>query len=157
MLNINKGRIDPDKVTNGVYWSLVIEADGTFSAKPVSRPPSSVGWLLTVPPGVAYDRALEDARRPYLDKVRSGTQTDDEEAVIIGTALAKGVLRGWGNLTVGTEPLPYSQEKAVEILTSRTWDNFRQLLIAIARDRKGLLLDEEEKAAGNSQSDSAGA
>lgn len=155
MLNLNVTKLDPAKLEHGQCWEIFVGPDGILTAHPIPGPHPTKGWVRVAPPRSQYVRALEDARRPYIDELREGRLTVKQEAAIDGTALVRGgILTGWGNILIGSDRLEYSEENALLILTNPAWANFRGLISAIAENRKALLDQQDENAVGNSQPDS---
>ena len=155
VFNLNRTKLDPEKLEGGQHWEVLINtADGTLSAQPIPGPHPKNGWLLIAPPGLAYVRAVDEARGAFLREFREGTLSVRQQALIEGRSLVDGlVLRGWGNLCIGSQPLPFSREAAMEILTDPAWQNLRQLVLAIADNRKALLDQMDAEAEGNSSAD----
>jgi hypothetical protein len=158
MLDLNPTRIDPLKSRDGTYWALSVDrSTGTFLADLVDAPPADKGWIRVATPGIQYERAYMEAQEPFRDRIRDGSLTDEERTRIEGTAIALGgVLREWGNIGLGANAIPYSEEKAVSLLSDVRWTNFRQIIWTVASNRAALRARELEDAKGNSQGGSGG-
>lgn len=155
-MNLLSTKIDVKKLTQGVVWELSVLQDGRLQAVPSSGPTTN-GWLRIAPPGIKYQRAIDDARQLHLSQLRDKTVTDAVDAAIRGYALVEGdVLLDWGNLTVGQDPLPFSKEKAIELMSDLSWSNLRTLVESIADNRRVLIAKEEERSLGNSLPESSG-
>jgi hypothetical protein len=59
------------------------------------------------------------------------------------------VLVDWRNLKARGEPVPYSREKAAEMLADNQWLLLREFIIRAAQHRGALLAENEETAKGN--------
>lgn len=141
-------KVDPAKVVGGVWWEIWRTEDGRITGKSIAAP-ADRPCVLIVPALLAYDRALDAARAPHLHTIREGKADDATLRAIQGEALGKAVLRDWRNLTFGGEPLPFSEAKAVELMTEEAWLSFREFVIDASRYRAALAAQEVAKAAGN--------
>jgi hypothetical protein len=141
-------KVDPAKVAGGVWWSIWREPDNRIGGKSVDDPGEGPA-LLIVPALTAYERALDDARRPHLYEIREGKVSDAVLRKIQGEALGRAVLRGWRGLVVGGQPLPWSEDKAVELMTDDAWLSLREFVQSAANWRAALAAQEVAKAAGN--------
>jgi hypothetical protein len=157
MLNLLQTKYDTVKVAHGVIWALSVLPDGRLAGRPVAETPVSDGWIRIAPPGFAYSRALEDARDLHVADIRANRLTDELETRIKAMALVNGnVLLGWGNLTIGDEPLAFTKEKAIELLASPAWTTLREIVQSCADNRRALLEEQEAKDLGNSLAGSTG-
>lgn len=141
-------KVDPAKVSGGVWWEIWREGDGRITGKVVAEP-ADRPCVLVAPALVAYERAMDAARAPHLSTIRDGKATDATLRAIHGEALGKAVLKDWRNLTVGGQPLPYSEAKAVELMTEEAWLSLREFVVDASRYRAALAAEEVAKAAGN--------
>jgi hypothetical protein len=141
-------KVDPAKVLGGVWWSIWREPDNRIGGKPVDEPGDGPAVLI-VPTLTAYERALDDARRPHLYEIREGKVADKTLRKIQGEALGRAILRDWRGITVGGHPLPWSEEKAVELMTDEAWLTLREFVQTAAQWRAALASQEVAKAAGN--------
>lgn len=150
MFDLDSVELDPAKLHGGVYWHVWRESDGGISGKPVPAAPEAKPWMLIVPGGFALERALDEERRMFVDRLRSGGKLTDEESLgVFARAYARAVLRGWGNMARGGHVIPYSQEKAVELLLDDRWRRVREFVVRAAQDLAAAAAREEEQAAGN--------
>ena len=148
MFDLASVKVDGDKLHNGVWWEVHREPDGTIGGTVVQNPTDN-GCLLIVPMGSVYERALEEARKPYLPLIRADRITDEDARDIMATALSAAVLRDWCNILVQGKPLPYSQEQARQLLAAEQWLALREFVIRAAQHRGSVLALEEEQAKGN--------
>jgi len=71
------------------------------------------------------------------DKVKYKEMADEKfEKDIQNKALAKHILLGWRNLQINKEDIPYSEEKAYEILCNPEYIEFRKLVISLAEEEE---------------------
>jgi hypothetical protein len=148
MFDLSKVEIAPSKLSGGVYWHIYREPDGTLGGRVVTGPTED-GCLLIVPMGLAYERKLEEARKPYLQAIRAGRLTDQEGRDMIAEALAGTVLAGWWGIKAHGAEVPFSVEKAKELLADERWLALREFVLRAAQHRGSLLANEEEEARGN--------
>ena len=99
--------------------------------------------------GTAYERAIDEARKPFLHEIRDGKASDATLRTIQAHALAKAALRGWQGLTMGGEAIAYSEAKALELLADPAWTWMHEFVMRAAQFRAASLATEEAKAAGN--------
>jgi hypothetical protein len=149
-MELNSILLDEQKLERGVWWSVHRNADGSLGGEPLpGKPEPDAPALLIVTMGLAYERAHDKAREPFLAKLREGLLTDAERMQINATALASAVLRGWQKLTLGGEPIEWSEEKAVELMARPVWASLTDYVMSAGRWRAAAAAREEEKAAGN--------
>lgn len=148
-LELNRAKLDADRVDGGVWWKIDLLPDGRFVGVPLREKPESEPAVLVRPQGIEWDRALAEAQRPHLPEIRDRKLSTEDERRIVGQAAAKALWRGAVNLTVGGKPLEWSEEVAAKMLGSVEWLGLCEFIVEAARDRAALLAREEEKAAGN--------
>ena len=154
--DLNDTRIDPRRFVAGQWFSLTREPDGRISAFPVSSPGDGPR-VRVKPPGLRYARALDVLRAPFIEKIKAGIITDEEDAFIIGSALVRGeVLLDWANMMFSGKVVPFSPSTAEEILSRVEWSNLRGVISAIADNRAVLLSKRTEDDLGNSSTGSSG-
>lgn len=145
--------IDAKKLRDGVIWKVHREPDGSLAGSFVDAPVAGHGCLLVFPMGTAYHRAREEAEREHLPTLRDReVSEDDKERIrrkIEAKALAKSVLRGWWNISIGGAPVEWSEDKAAELLAEERWMSLRDFVVLASQHRASLLEQEEEQAAGN--------
>ena len=148
-MELNSIKLDPRKITGGVWWALERLPDGTLGGRALRGEPGDEPALCVKPAGVEFDRALEAARRPYLVEIRDRRLPPETERKILAEAVAEALWVGAQNLTVGGEPLSYNKERGQRMLAEPSWWNLCDFILAVSRDRAAVLADEEAKAAGN--------
>lgn len=148
MFELNQVRVDVSKLEGGVWWSVYRDPEGGIGGQ-VVKEPTEDGCLLIRQMDTAYERALERAREPYLAAIRAGRLTDDERVAIQAKALAGTVLVDWRNFTGGGKPVPFSVEKAEEILADKQWLAIREFVVRAAQHRGSVLAELDEQAQGN--------
>jgi hypothetical protein len=150
MLDLHAIKADPSKLLNGSWWRVWPSPGSVIDGEPVrDRPPETDAAFLIVPFGVAYERALDKARKPFMHEIRDGKADDVTLRQIQAQALAEAALKGWQGLTMGGEAIPYSEEKAIDLLSSPAWTWLHDFVHRAAQFRAASLAVEEAKAAGN--------
>lgn len=149
MLDLSTVKLDVAKLERGCWWEVHRADDGSIAGKVVDEPSADATALLIVPAGLAYERALDEAREPFLDKIRDKSIDDDTRRKIMGEALGKAVLRGWRNLTMHGKPLEWSEQQAIELLSGLAWSSFYEFVQWAASVRAAAAAKEEAAAAGN--------
>lgn len=148
MLDLDGVRMDPTKLRNGNWWAIWKELDLSISGKPMSGP-NDGPCVLVVPQGLAWERALDAAREPFLERIREGKLTEEESRTIQGKALAKAVFRDCRNLSIRGEPIVWSEEKAIELMTDPQWLSLQEFVLVASRHRAASAAREEAAAAKN--------
>lgn len=150
MLDLHAIKADPAKLLNGSWWRVWPSPGSVIDGEPVKeRPPATDAAFLIVPIGVAYERAIDEARKPHLHEIRDGKADDATLRQIQAQALAKAALRGWQGLTMGGEAIAYSEAKALELLASPEWTWLHEFVMRAAQYRAATLATEEARASGN--------
>jgi len=91
-------------------------------------------------------RLFEKREKPYMHRIRQGELDEDTAMEILIETLAETVLLGWEGLLSGGEPIPYSKEKARELLAVR---DFRAVVLEFAKDGDNFREDIQEESAKN--------
>ena len=147
-LDLGSVEADPRKLAEGSWFELWREPDTSLEGKVVAGPTDGP-CVLIVPYGIAYERALDEERRPFLERLRERKATDEDLRTIQGRALARAVFRGCVNLSIGGEGVVWSESKAIELMTDERWIRLRELVTRKAADRAASAAREEEQAKGN--------
>jgi len=148
MFDLGSVEADPKKLAEGSWFEIWREPDTSIDGKPV-KAPTDGPCVLIVPYGIAYERAVDDARRPFLERLRERKVTDDDLRQIQGQALGRAVLRGLANIAVGGEVLVWSEAKAIELMSDERWIRLREFVQRAAGNRAAAAAREEEQAKGN--------
>ena len=148
-MELNQIKLDPAKMETGVWWQIEILADGRVDGFVVDEPKDGEASLLIRPIGTAYQRALEKAQEPHRAAIRAGDLPSDARAQIAAQALAQAVLVDWRGLTLGGEPLSYTVEQAVSLLSEPAWLSLSEFVGSAAQHRAAAIIEEEGRAAGN--------
>lgn len=156
-LELNEGRLDAKKIEDGVWWSLRLEQgpDGVyFDGDPLPcQPPTEQPAVLIryVGDGIEFDRALDDARRPYRAEMREkdGRLSPENERKTVAEATARVLWRGCQGLTIGGQLWKWSEPEAAKLLALREWWKLSDFISRKARVRSVLEIHEEAKASGN--------
>ena len=80
-----------------------------------------------------YQKYLKQALKPYEKMLRTKTLPDQTFELIYTEAVAETILLGWKGLEDenGVE-IPYTKEKAIEILSDPQYIDFRTLILDLA-------------------------
>lgn len=66
----------------------------------------------------AYQKALEEATRPYRRQLQQGTLSDSVSEDILKRVFCKTIIKGWSNVRDQfNEPLPFNSETAYKLMT----------------------------------------
>lgn len=79
-----------------------------------------------------YRETMARRLKPYRRALRAGTLDESVTERITAEVLAETVLLDWRGLTVGDEPLPYSRDKARDLLLDPAFRDFRDLVVELA-------------------------
>ena len=77
---------------------------------------------------------LEKLRRPYERVIANGTISNDKLTELGVKAMAEYILLDWKGLTVNGKDIPYSKEKALELLSIPEAEEFRNLISNLSQD-----------------------
>lgn len=148
MFDLGRVEIDPKKLETGVWWSIYRDSDGGLAGR-IVKEPTEDGCLLIRPMGTEYERKVEEVREPYLAAIRAGRVTDDESVKLLAMSLAGTVLADWRNISIQGEPVPYSVQKAVELLSDKRWLSLREFVVQAGQRRAAVLAELDRQAEGN--------
>ena len=101
----------------------------------------------------AYERCLRKLGRPYLSQLRYATDNELIQKLAI-KAMSRHVLLGWKNLQEGGKDIPYSHEKAEELLTK--YHGLYRIVSEMAQEASLFREQDVEEAEGNSGTVSSG-
>jgi hypothetical protein len=134
MAKLSSFRIDAKKVNSGVLCEY---ADG-------------VKFLVARKPNDAFEQMMEDLVQPHLASIRAGTFDKKLDQQITKEAVAKTVLLGWENLTDDEgQPIPYTPEKALEILNDPAYADIYRFILTMASSQQLFRVKEQERAEKN--------
>jgi hypothetical protein len=120
---------DPKKEIEGVW---VEDGDGAFK----------LGRLNTT----VYFDYLAKLREPYLKTAKRGAEIAKEAAEeIYNRAMAHCILLDWKNFTVNGRQLPYSEETAFKVLSSKYFKPFRDRVSGLASQLTHFAIDNLEE------------
>ena len=140
---------DTRKLNEGAWFELTADrTNKVIDGVPVPGPTDGP-CILVVPFGIAYSRAMEEARRPFLERLREKVETNQDAITITGQALARAVFRGCVNLTIDGQAVVWTEQKAVELMTDQQWVWLRECVERKAGERAPYAAREEEQAKGN--------
>lgn len=101
-----------------------------------------------------YIRLVQKLGMPHGRRLAAGRVDPELLEGITTKAIAKHVLLDWKNLQEQGKDVPYSVETAERFLTEMP--DFKELVTSFASDRELFIKEQEEAAAGNSESVSPG-
>jgi len=146
--DLSRIEVDPAKLRDGVWFKIWLTQAGTLDGE-VCAAEAEVPRVLIVPFGAAFERTLEEERRPIIGKVRDRTVTDEELRVTMGRALARATFRGCANINVSGAALQWNEAKAIEVMTDPRWSIFHDFVHLAASQKGAAIKREEEQAKGN--------
>src|SRR5574343_1698695 len=124
-MNLDAILIDPDKL-RGIWWYIQ-----TQRPVPGNVAHEDHACVRIVPHSAEFDAELARLYEPALAERRRGADLPPSlHRRLRGEAMARCVLVDWRNIEVGTppQPVPYSFDKAVELLTETRWELFRRMV-----------------------------
>ncbi len=150
-LELTDIKADPRKLETGCWWRVWMEAGAVLNGTPIEEAQikEDDAALLIVPIGVAYHRKLEDEREAVRAAHPKREVSEAAQRSIVAKALAATTLRGWRNLTLEGQALPWSEDKAAEILAKPEWCWLTEFVLSAAQHRSATLAKEEEGDAKN--------
>lgn len=139
--NLHLFRTDPDKSRRGTP----IELEGgvrVFIARARIR---------------LWRARVRELLEPHRKELRAGTLPLDVLTRIEGEAAADTLIRGWEGLTDDDgDVVPYSPEKARELMTDPRYERFQDLIIGEAEHLENFRAEVGEQSLGNSSGACAG-
>lgn len=141
-MNLDDLRVDPARLA-GIVWDFHTKAPTRDN-----QPHPTHLCMRIVPLGAAFWSARAEAMEPFALR---GRVPDDVMQRVLGEVHARVTLTGWWNLEMGSPPqaVPYSVEKATELLTDPRWTLVRRFVESACNNETALLEQREEEAAGN--------
>lgn len=95
----------------------------------------------------SYREFIKKKTKPYRSAMRAGTLDEDLMTEIVVQAMARHILLDWDGLTEKGVKIPYTVEKAEDIL--RTKEPFRDLVLSLSQDQELFQEAEVEDAEKN--------
>lgn len=77
----------------------------------------------------AFRRMQAAISEPYQKAIGRGKISDDTANKILSRCMAKHVIKGWTGLLLDGEEIPYSEEKALELLLDPTLADFKEQIL----------------------------
>lgn len=142
--------VDSQKLRDGIWWELRRESDGSLGGVVVPAP-TAQGCVLVRQRGLAYERAVDKAQQPRVGALAASDTPEEERERIVraieAEAIAETVLLDWRNLTIGGADVPFSVDKAAELMRDERWMALREFVQRASLHRASVL--EEAQAQGN--------
>lgn len=85
-----------------------------------------------------------------LKRALEGDMSSPEAKAAMAPVVAEYILVGWENMTNDGVPVPYSKEKAIELLSDPALEDFYDWVLSIAGSADLFRADVDEEAKGNS-------
>lgn len=101
-----------------------------------------------------HSAAVSRLTKPFKQQIRRGTLGQEKLAEIAAQAMAEAIVLDWQGLYDDGKEIPYSQEKAYEILYN--YPDLRRDIADLSSEMETFRAMDEEEAAGNSGNASAG-
>lgn len=95
-----------------------------------------------------FQQEVKKRQKPYRAMVRAGTLPDHVQTQILVGVLAETIILGWEGFTEGGEPVPYTKDNAVRVLTESR--DFRDFIVTLADDINVFKAAEREDGLKNS-------
>lgn len=96
-----------------------------------------------------FDSYLQAIQREHLDP-KMGLIVDGELGrKLLGQAMGHHILKNWEGLTEDGQPIPYSPEKATELLNDPELVEMRDFVFAVANQSTFYRQQQEEAVSGN--------
>jgi hypothetical protein len=107
---------------------------------------------------LSYQSALARLARavPRAQRDTDGALKSDGAWLLQGEALAESVLLDWSGVTEGGEPVPFSKDKARELLCNRDFLTFREAVLFAAAKVGECEREAQDDILGKSETSSAG-
>lgn len=109
-----------------------------------------VRWLDGVELKIASSRekAYQDERKqllkPHIRAIRDDKLDGDDLIVVLAPAIAKHLLKDWKGLEEGGAPLPYSLDKARDLLAHPNAPHLREFVLRAAGDDEQFIATRED-------------
>jgi len=81
-----------------------------------------------------FNKLLQAKMSPYKRLIDQNRLDDDISEKILNEAIVGGILLDWEGLTYQGEPLSYSRENAMMVLSDKRLKDFRDYIVTIAQD-----------------------
>ena len=105
-----------------------------------------------------HEKILQELKKPYKHILRVGGKIPEEaQEEITAKSIARGILKGWWGIEDDNgEEIPFSEEKALEILMDPTLRDFRNKVSYLAMESETYRAYALQEAAKNSKARSDG-
>ena len=103
-----------------------------------------------------FQRLLQKLSAPYKVQMERQMMKDDVAEAVFIEALATAILVDWRGMTENGEPLPYSKENAIAVLSNPKLKDFRDLVVSLSQDAEMFRDEEVSEAKEKSQSGTDG-
>lgn len=135
--SLEKYSADVAKETNGIWRDLATAPGVKMKIARFGNPD--------------FEKALNDAQRPYKQTLRAGIELPDEKwTEITCRALAKGVIKDWeGIYGEDDQEIKYNPEDAYELLMEDQFRNIREEITALSREQQAYLKENVDYIVGN--------
>lgn len=151
LFELSAGKLDAKRITEGIWWSIRRDPVLGFDGERLVCKPTETPAVLVRPigDGIEWQRALEDAQRPYRVEIREGRLSPELQRKTVAEAMARVLWRDCVNLTQGGAPFVWTEADAAKLLAAPEWLQFHEFIFRKASDRAALHAEEEAKASGN--------
>lgn len=98
-----------------------------------------------------FEKALNEAQRPYKQTLRAGIELPDEKwTEITCSALAKGVIKDWSGIKDEDDnEIPYNSNDAYDLLMDNQFRNIREEITTLSREQQAYLKNSVDYIVGN--------
>lgn len=149
MLDLEDFELSPEKLARGCYWRLQRGPSGSIIGKPIPEPDPEAPWMLILPRGLVFDAAVREEETPHREKIRDGKATDAERLAMVCRAHGRATVKGWGNIAMGGQVVPFSEAMAIDLMTQDRWQALQEFVFRAFADLSAAAKKEVDKAEGN--------
>jgi hypothetical protein len=103
-----------------------------------------------------FNKLFEKLANPYRQSARKGFLADEKADEIMNRVIAETVLLDWKGLKSDGKNVPYSVEKAIEILSNPQLSSFKELVVDISSTESNYRNEEIQETEKKSENTSSG-
>lgn len=103
-----------------------------------------------------YRDALQARLKPHRRAIRAGTLPEEVTEALMTEVIAETVIQDWKNVELNGEPVPFSPQAALDILSDPEMKDLRDMIVELASDMELYRARDLEEAEKNSVTSSRG-
>lgn len=136
-MKLSKFKTDLNAAKNGVKVQLDDDSSVTIARAGEANP--------------EYSKTLRELMKPYQTQARAGSLPDAVFEDIINKCYAECILLGWEGLEDDQgNTIPYSKDKAFEILSDKAYVEFRKLVMELSSEAATFAVDVTDETKSSS-------